>query len=101
MARAEFRDLLGVRGDPIVARTRHWPRGLPQYRLGHQDRIATLRGIDERCPGLFVTGNYFIGPGITSCLTQARQTSDRMHGFLLDSVRDTRPSDIARTTAVR
>jgi oxygen-dependent protoporphyrinogen oxidase len=101
MARAEFRDLLGVRGDPIVARTRHWPRGLPQYRLGHQDRIATLRGIDERCPGLFVTGNYFIGPGITSCLTQARQTSVRMHGFLLDSVRDTRPSDIARTTAVR
>ncbi|MCK5166159.1 MAG: protoporphyrinogen oxidase, partial [Rhodospirillaceae bacterium] len=30
MARDEFGELLGVRGDPVVARVRQWPRGLPQ-----------------------------------------------------------------------
>ena len=42
IARDEFRDTLGVRGEPIVSRVRVWPRGLPQYRLGHGERVDTL-----------------------------------------------------------
>ncbi len=75
LAQREFGELLGVRGSPVVARTQHWSRGLPQYRLGHQDRIARLLAVNERRPGLFVTGNYFQGPGIAACLTQALQTA--------------------------
>ncbi|MHA1529467.1 MAG: protoporphyrinogen oxidase, partial [Alphaproteobacteria bacterium] len=39
MARREFGDLLGARGEPTLARVRQWPRGLPQYRLGHGDLV--------------------------------------------------------------
>ncbi|MBT5939141.1 MAG: protoporphyrinogen oxidase, partial [Rhodospirillaceae bacterium] len=38
IAQAEFGDLIGAKGEPLVARVRHWPRGLPQYRLGHNGR---------------------------------------------------------------
>ncbi len=44
LARADFRDLLGVRGDPVVARVRQWPQGLPQHRVGHGRIVAALRG---------------------------------------------------------
>ncbi len=82
LARAEFHDLVGARGEPVIARVRQWLRGLPQYRLGHGRRIATLLGIEERRPGLFVTGNYFSGPSVATCLTQARETSLRVRRFL-------------------
>ena len=45
--RDEFADLLGARGEPVVARVRQWARGLPQYTTGHPDRIAVLRTADE------------------------------------------------------
>ncbi len=82
LARAEFRDLLGVRGDPVVVRVRQWPQGLPQYHLGHGQLVAVLHGIEERQPGLFVTGNYFVGPSVGNCLTQANETAVRIHRFL-------------------
>ncbi len=80
--RAEFRELLGARGEPLVARVRQWPRGLPQYRLGHGARVAALRGLEGRRPGLFVTGNYFEGPSVGACVTQALETAARVDRFL-------------------
>ncbi len=84
LARQEFADLIGARGDPIIARVKHWPLGLPQYEIGHLERIACLRDAEKRTPGLFVTGNYFDGPSIAACLGQARKTAQTAHGHLKD-----------------
>lgn len=83
LAEGEFRDLIGARGAPVVARVRHWPMGLPQYRIGHRGRIAQLREAERRRPGLLTTGNYFAGPSVAACLEQARKTSARADAFLL------------------
>jgi oxygen-dependent protoporphyrinogen oxidase len=82
MARREFGDLLGARGEPTIARVRQWPRGLPQYRLGHGDLVATFDTIAERCPGLYVTGNYLTGVSVGNCVAEASKTSGRVHRFL-------------------
>ncbi len=82
-ARAEFRELLGARGDPVVARVRQWPRGLPQYRLGHERRVAALAALEDRRPGLFVTGNYIDGPSVGNCVAQAVETAARVERFLI------------------
>ena len=84
LAREEFGDLLGARGEPVIARLRQWPRGLPQYRPGHGERVAPLRAIAQRRPGLFVTGNYFAGPSVASCLAQARYTVIGVERYLRD-----------------
>lgn len=75
LARAEYRDLLGAKGEPVVARVRHWPRGLPQYGLGHGERVAALASLGERRPGAYVTGNYLAGPSVAVCLGQALETA--------------------------
>jgi oxygen-dependent protoporphyrinogen oxidase len=82
LARAEFGDLLGVRGDPVIQRVRQWPRGLPQYRVGHHRIVGELSGAERRHPGLFLTGNYIAGPSIASCLGEATETARRADGYL-------------------
>jgi len=94
-ARDELRDLIGAKGEPEIARVRHWPRGLPQYALGHQQRIARLAQAQDRHPGLFLTGNYFQGPAIAACLGLAKETASGVGGYL-----DERQAAPATTVAV-
>lgn len=86
IAREEFAELLGANGEPVMARVRHWPRGLPQYRLGHRDLVATLNGISKRRPGLFLTGNYFDGVSVAACVAHAYNTAKHVSAHLLSQV---------------
>jgi oxygen-dependent protoporphyrinogen oxidase len=83
LARSEFRELIGAHGQPCVAQVRHWPLGLPQYRLGHRDRVAALASASQRQPGLFLTGNYFTGPSVAACVAEAMEAAARVHSFLM------------------
>jgi oxygen-dependent protoporphyrinogen oxidase len=82
LARREFRDLIGAHGQPLVVRVRHWPLGLPQYRLGHRDRVAALVSASHRQPGLFLTGNYFTGPSVAACVAEAMEAAARVDRYL-------------------
>ena len=82
MARQELADLLGAKGEPVLARVRHWPRGVPQYRIGHRDLLEGLIGVSGRRPGLFLTGNYFAGISVAACVAHATQTAARVDAFL-------------------
>lgn len=73
----ELSRVLGISGPPVVSHVRRIERAIPQYNLGHGSIIAAIRAELHRIPGLFVTGNYFEGPSIGTCLEQANAaTSD-------------------------
>jgi protoporphyrinogen/coproporphyrinogen III oxidase len=91
---AELRDLIGVAGEPRLARVRHWTVGLPQYEPGHRGRAAALKAAGTRVPGLFLTGNYFAGPSVAACLGVARETALAAHAYLESSDGDRRRSDL-------
>lgn len=82
IVRDEFKDLLGATGEPQVARVKQWPRGLPQTSLGHQRRLDALANAEQALPGLFLTGNYFSGPGVAACVTRAVETAHRVDEHL-------------------
>ena len=86
IAHQEFAELLGVGGKPVLARVRHWPRGLPQYRIGHRDLTTVLTKTADRHPGLFLTGNYFAGVSVATCMLHAMQTATRVDAFLRQRV---------------
>jgi protoporphyrinogen/coproporphyrinogen III oxidase len=85
VAREEFRDLLGVKGEPVVSRVRQWPQGLPQLTTGHAERLKKIEDAEGRQPGLFITGNYFTGPAVATCVKQSLETCKRIDGFLRGS----------------
>ncbi len=67
----EISPLLSIRSEPVFSNVTIWPRALPQYNLGHGDRLAAVSKLCSRFPGLWLTGNYLRGPAIGSCIDQA------------------------------
>lgn len=66
----ELVDLLGVRegAQPVVARVYRWDRGMPQYTVGHLDRVDAIERRLTQVPGLAVAGGGFRGVGVPNCL---------------------------------
>jgi protoporphyrinogen/coproporphyrinogen III oxidase len=80
----ELSDLLGISGEPVLSRCRQWARSLPQYEIGHSEKVSTIEALHRRLPGLYVTGNYLAGVSVASCIEQARATADKINRFLPD-----------------
>ncbi len=63
---ASLRDLAeatGVAATPVDTHVQRWGGGLPQYAVGHLDRVARIRADVARVPGLAVAGAAYDGVG--------------------------------------
>lgn len=69
-------DLIGVTGSPRLLEIGRHPRAMPQYTLGHGDRVEAIRRKLTRHPLLFLTGIAFDGVGIPDCIHAAEQTAE-------------------------
>ena len=76
LARRELADTLGVQAEPRLARVARWPRAMPQYNLGHLERLAFITGRIERWPGLALAGAAYAGIGIPDCIHSAQQAAE-------------------------
>jgi oxygen-dependent protoporphyrinogen oxidase len=77
-ARRELSELIGARGEPEVTAVTRWTRAMPQYHLGHLDRIARIAAAAANLPGLHLVGSAYRGVGIPHCIQGGRQTAERV-----------------------
>ncbi len=82
LARAEVAALLGIAGDPILTRLWRHPGAMPQYEVGHLDRVAAIEARLEALPGLAVAGGAYRGVGIADCVRSGEAAAERLHGSL-------------------
>jgi oxygen-dependent protoporphyrinogen oxidase len=82
LAAADLADATGVRGDPVDVRVSRWGGGLPQYSVGHLDRVARIRAGIAAEPGLAVCGAAYDGVGIPACISTARLAVDQVLAYL-------------------
>jgi protoporphyrinogen/coproporphyrinogen III oxidase len=66
----DLRRALGLRGEPVVARLRRWPRAIPQYELGHARFVDLTRQIERDLPGLAIAGNFAGGVSVPDCIAR-------------------------------
>ncbi|MFI7440143.1 protoporphyrinogen oxidase [Nonomuraea indica] len=78
LATAELAGVLGVRGLPIDTRVTRWGGSLPQYNVGHLDRVARVRAAVAPHPGLAVCGAAYDGLGIPACVATGRTAAARI-----------------------
>lgn len=76
VARREVESLLGARGEPELARLARHARAMPQYTLGHLDRVAKIRDQAALYDGLVLTGNAFSGVGIPDCVRSGNEAAE-------------------------
>lgn len=77
--RDELCDIAGVTAEPDYAEVNRWDRGMPQYTLGHLDRLETIRRSLDRYPGLVLAGAAYRGIGIPDCI---RDGTDAAGGLI-------------------
>jgi protoporphyrinogen/coproporphyrinogen III oxidase len=78
LVRSELGALIGAGGDPLFVRIGRHPRSMPQYILGHLDRVATIRRHLAKYARLYLTGIAYDGVGIPDCIHGAELTADAL-----------------------
>ena len=74
----------GARGAPVASRVTRWGGGLPQYTVGHLDRVARIRAAVAGQPGLAVCGAAYDGIGIPACVATAQAAAGQITKYLRD-----------------
>ena len=87
LAAGELAESIGLTAKPVANRVTRWGGGLPQYNVGHLDRVARIRAAVAARPGLAVAGAAYDGVGIPACIATGRQAA----GQVIDQLRATSP----------
>ncbi len=83
---AELAEILGARGRPRVLTIERHPRALPQYGLGHVDRVGQMRAAVGAVPGLVLAGNYLSGVSVGECVRQGVGAASEVRARLRGAV---------------
>jgi oxygen-dependent protoporphyrinogen oxidase len=71
--RTDLRDAVGLTAEPVDTRVTRWGGGLPQYAVGHVERVSRIRDHVGALPGLAVCGAAYDGLGIPACIASAEK----------------------------
>ncbi|HKY45577.1 MAG TPA: protoporphyrinogen oxidase [Pyrinomonadaceae bacterium] len=73
---ADLRELLGITGKPLFTEVAKWERSMPQYEVGHLDRINEIENEVSKFPGLALAGNAYRGAGIPDCIRSGEAAAE-------------------------
>jgi oxygen-dependent protoporphyrinogen oxidase len=88
--RAELALALGIRAAPCFHHIVRWERAIPQYLLGHLERLTWIEQQVTRHPGLFLTGNAYHGVAFNDCTEQAGMVAARAADYLAPALASAR-----------
>lgn len=74
----DLRSLLGVRGSPRLVQIDRWTGAMPQYHLGHLDRLTRIDARLNGLPGLALAGAAYRGVGIPQVILSGQTAAARL-----------------------
>jgi len=80
IALAELRGILGIKGEPLFSRIYRWRLGMPQYTMGHLDRMALIDRRIAATAGLALAGGSYTGVGIPNCIESGERAVSKVLG---------------------
>lgn len=83
--RHELASLLGVKAEPLFSRIRRHPGSMPQYQVGHQQRIRRIEGRLSGLSGLALAGSAYHGVGIADCIHSGEAAAEKVLEMLSPS----------------
>jgi protoporphyrinogen/coproporphyrinogen III oxidase len=78
LVRSELGGLIGASGEPLFTQVGRHPRSMPQYNLGHLERVANIRRHLAKYSRLYLAGVAYDGVGIPDCIHAAEMTADSL-----------------------
>jgi oxygen-dependent protoporphyrinogen oxidase len=78
IAHNELRELLGIRGEPELRDVARWLGAMPQYHVGHLDRVREINELAAAIPHFALAGNAYEGVGVPFCIRSGEQAAERI-----------------------
>jgi len=78
IAKQEVRELFGPSTTPSFQHLVRWNRAMPQYAVGHTQKVLRIRSLESQFHGLALTGNAYDGVGIPQCIRGAKLAAQRL-----------------------
>jgi len=78
MTLKDLKNILNIEDKPEFIRIIRQPRAIPQYTLGHQERINTIKMELINIPGLYLAGNYINGVSVGHCIAEATKLAKKI-----------------------
>jgi oxygen-dependent protoporphyrinogen oxidase len=72
---SDLRDIMGLSAEPEFVKIYRHEKAIPQYLVGHADRLAAIEEQMGQFPGLVLTGNAFRGVSLNDCVLNAMKTA--------------------------
>ena len=71
-----LRELLGITEDPLFVEVAKWKDSMPQYEVGHLERVNEIEQLTAELPRLTLAGNAYRGAGIPDCIASGQKAAE-------------------------
>ena len=71
LAHSDLQKILGIASEPRVVTITRWERAIPQYNIGHVERVRRIEELLRARAGLNLIGNYLHGVSTGDCIKEA------------------------------
>lgn len=79
--RADLRELVGVEKAPLFSEVTRWAQSMPQYEIGHLDRVGRIDAHLLQLPTMKLAGNAYRGAGIPDCIRSGEKAAEALAGL--------------------
>jgi len=76
--REDLRDLLGIERPPLFSELTKWEHSMPQYRVGHLEKVQRIQERVALLPQMTLAGNAYSGLGIPDCIRSGEAAADQL-----------------------
>jgi oxygen-dependent protoporphyrinogen oxidase len=91
----DLTDAIGLSVRPLDSHVQRWGGALPQYEVGHLDRVGAIRAELSGLSGLEVCGSAYDGLGIPACIATAHRAADGLLASLRERASSRAPDQAA------
>jgi len=76
----ELKDVMKIEAHPDFVRIYRHEKAIPQYNMGHSNRLKTVDDLLLKHKGLYLTGNAYRGIGVNDCIENSYKLTERIFG---------------------
>lgn len=76
--REELKALLGITAKPLLCRIHRHPYSMPQYEVGHLERVRRIETLAASVPAIELAGNAYRGVGMADCVHSGEEAAERL-----------------------
>jgi len=80
--KAELKEICGLAATPTYVEVNRWMKAMPQYRLGHLERLEQAEIALDRYGGVVLTGAAYRGVGIPDCIREGAVAAEKVIRYI-------------------